>query len=311
MAFSTVFTQILILFMIMAAGFAAGKAKVFSEKASKDLSALLIRVATPALVIVSMLREYDSRLMIDALLTLAVTFSAFGVAIILNLLLSKVLKVKNSRRGIWVLTTTFTNSGFMGFPVALALFGREGLFLAAFANLAQNLLMFSVGVRLVVRDNPDKDHQAEPFLKTMLSPVNISLVIGLVLFFLQIPVPEPATDALEKIAGIVTPVSMIVVGLNISKYRPLDVLKDRDAILAAVLHALLIPFILLLTLKLIPFREGSIVPAVSVLILSMPVSSISQALAEQYGSDSTFTSHAIFIGNLICLGVCPLIMTLI
>ena len=54
--------------------------------------------------------------------------------------ISKVLKVPAGRRGIWSFGATFCNNGFMGFPVALALFGEEGLALAVMFGVPFNLI---------------------------------------------------------------------------------------------------------------------------------------------------------------------------
>lgn len=309
MSFITVFSHVFVLFVIMITGFVAGKAKFFSSAASKDFSALLLKIATPALIISSMLREFDGELLTDALLCLLIGLSTFGGGMLINYAIARPLRIKQSHRGIWSVATSFTNTGFMGFPMALAVFGEKGLFLAAFINLAQTILIFSCGVRLTISDS-DRENKESP-LKTMLSPVNISLIIGLVLFLTQADVPTAAEDAVRTVAAIVTPVSMIIVGLDISKYRLSEVIKDRDACISAIINTVFIPLMLLGIFRLIPFREGSIVPGVSVLIMTMPAPSVSQAIAEQYGGDSAFTSHTIFLTSLLCLVTCPAIMTLI
>ena len=317
MSYVTVLTQVGILFGMMAVGFVAGKFKIFTEKATKDLSSLLLYVATPAMVINSMIREYDGNLIVDAMLCLGIGIAVFVFGMATSLALSKALKIKKERRSIWVIAASFTNPGFMGFPVALAIFGKDGLFLAAFINLAQNLVLYTWGEALMAKTceghvGPGGEVlKKEPLWRTLLSPMNIAAVIGLVIFFFEIPIFGPVHTVIETIGGLVTPLSMMIVGITISKKSLIEVVKDKDAFTSVIFHMILIPLLLLGVLKLIPFREGSIVPAISVLLMTMPIASMTQIFAENYDADPQFASHAVFISNTLCLVTCPLIMMLV
>jgi malate permease and related proteins len=58
---------------------------------------------------------------------------------------------RGKKQGVWQLAGTFSNIGYMGFPVIGAMFGANGLFLATFANIAYNLFYFSIGVVMISR----------------------------------------------------------------------------------------------------------------------------------------------------------------
>lgn len=310
MSYTTVLTQVSILFVMMVIGYITGRAGMFSEKVQEDLSSLLLYIATPALVLNSMIREYDATLVTDALICLGIGLAVFAFGLLITKPLAKLFKVDLQRTGIWRVAASFTNPGFMGFPMTLALFGSDGLFLAAFINLAQNILLYSWGVRVVMQDS--KEAQAkEHFLRTFLSPINVSLIVGLVIFFFQIPIPAPAQDLISKVASIVTPVSMFIVGITISRHKLVEVIKDKDAFTAAGVHLVIVPLILVGVLKFFNFHEGSLVPGVCVLLMTMPVASMTQIIAVKYKSDADFGAHVVFIANILCLLTCPLIMMLV
>ena len=68
----------------------------------------------------------------------------------------KVFKVKEERQGIWLMGTTFSNVGFMGFPVIHAMYGENGLFLTSFVNIAFNISFYSIGVFILTMGQEQK-----------------------------------------------------------------------------------------------------------------------------------------------------------
>ncbi len=324
MSFEIIFTQILVMFLMVIVGFIMGRRGVFSERISHDISVILLEVATPALIINSMIREFDLDLIRDALLCFAIGMVYFLLMMALNLGLFRVLRVRKNHRGLWVLAASFTNPGFMGFPLVLAILGGEGLFLASFINMAFNIVIYTLGERLVLADS-DGSHEKPPLIRTLLSPINIATLIGLVIFFGQVPLSGFVANApgwlvsfwgvittvLKNLGNLVTPLAMFLVGLAISRSSLRRTVTDRDAITAVIIDMVVGPLLLLGVLHFIPFREGSLVVQVSMLIMLMSVATSVQMMADRYDGDSEFAGHAIFLSNVLCLVSVPLIMMLV
>ncbi|HEY8500115.1 MAG TPA: AEC family transporter, partial [Clostridia bacterium] len=68
MKFDIVLNQVMILFIIMIAGVAAGKAGIISGGVSKKLSELLLNVTSPMMVLGSFFLEYSREKLFDGLL---------------------------------------------------------------------------------------------------------------------------------------------------------------------------------------------------------------------------------------------------
>ena len=131
MNFGIIVNNLLIIFLMIAVGFAVGKAGLLSEKASGDFTSFLMKVTLPCMIFSSMIREYDAALIRDSVIGIVLCFVMLSLITVLCWHLSARLGMKESQRGTWMLSTTFGNSGFMGFPLALAIFGQDGLMLAA------------------------------------------------------------------------------------------------------------------------------------------------------------------------------------
>ena len=121
-------------------GFAAVRLKVVPAQTSKPLSSLLMKVTLPATVFASMIRPFDPDFLKLGLTAIALSLLFFSLFAPLTLTLSRLLRIPDGKRGMWCCCATFSNTGFMGFPVAYALFGDEGLILAVLINIPFNFL---------------------------------------------------------------------------------------------------------------------------------------------------------------------------
>ena len=145
------------------------------------LSHLLMTVLGPAMVFHSLLRPFEAEFLHESLVVAALGLGLYLGLTGLSLAAAYIFRVSKNRRGTWAICVAFPNNGFMGFPVALALFGEEGLTLTVILSIPFNLLMYSVGAKMVCMDLPrDGSAQAISWGKVIFSVINLSLVVGLV-----------------------------------------------------------------------------------------------------------------------------------
>ena len=111
--------------------------------------------------------------------------------VILSQPLSRLFRVPKGRRGMGALCCSFCNNGFMGYPVAYALFGEEGMALAVMLGVPFNLLLYSLGAKLAASDGEaEKEAATVSWGKVLFSAVNLAIVLGLTFYCLQVSVPE-------------------------------------------------------------------------------------------------------------------------
>ena len=175
-----VFSSLIGLFLLMGVGWVSVKTKIVPPAASAPMSSLLLKVTLPCTIFSSLAtREFDSAFLVDGVIIIVIGLVLFPLYAALSWGISKVLKVPAGRRGIWSFGATFCNNGFMGFPVALALFGEEGLALAVMFGVPFNLLVYTLGVRMVCADC-GTDAQPVNLVRTLLSNINIALILSLI-----------------------------------------------------------------------------------------------------------------------------------
>lgn len=310
MSFETLLTNLVGLFLLIAVGFAAVRGRIIPAEASRPLSALLLKITLPATIFTSMVRPFDPSFVRDSVtifLLGMVCFLSYGA---LSLGAARLCRVPEGRRGIWSFCATFCNNGFMGYPVAQALFGSEGLALAVILGIPFNLLVYTMGAKMVCLDRP-KDGTAPglSIRSALVSPINASILLGLAAYCLQLPVPEMVMMPLGHLSNVTTPLSMFVTGMNLAQGRAADILRDRDAFTSTALRLLILPLLTAGALRLLPI-SGELVKGVTLVILSMPAPAVATILAEQYRGNTELGARIVFLSSLLCIVTIPL-MTLL
>ena len=109
------------------------------------------------------------------------------------------------QKGVWRYALAFPNVGFIGYPVAVALFGDGALFYAAILALPFNLLSYSLGPLLLAG-------AARFRWKQLFTPCIVASVLGLVLALTRLRPPALVGEMLDFVGDITVPLSLLVVG---------------------------------------------------------------------------------------------------
>ena len=292
-------------------GFAAVRLKVVPAQTSKPLSSLLMKVTLPATVFASMIRPFDPDFLKLGLTAIALSLLFFSLFAPLTLTLSRLLRIPDGKRGMWCCCATFSNTGFMGFPVAYALFGDEGLILAVLINIPFNFLLYSVGVWMVCKDAP-RDGARGGFSPRaiLLTPLNVGLMLGLVFYFAQLSVPEAIFTPIQHLSNVTTPLSMLVTGMNLAQGKASDVIRDRSAITSSLTRLLVCPVIAWAIMRLIPGLD-TLVMGVTLVIMAMPSPAATPIIGEQYNGNVQLGARVVFLSSLLCIVTLPLVSLLL
>lgn len=297
------------LFLLIGVGFFVVRAGLIPAGTSKPLSTLLMKVTVPATIVCSMLRPFDPgflKLGASMILVGAVMFPLFAA---LSMGLSKLLRVPEGRRGMWCCCATFCNNGFMGFPVALALFGEEGLALTVMLSIPFNFLLYSLGAKMVCMDVTGAQKPLS-WGRAVLNLVNLSMAVGLVLYFTQFRLPQAVLGPLGYLSDATTPLSMIVTGMNLSQGKMSDVLRDRDAFTASGARLLLFPMLAWALMRLVPGLDALVVGA-AVINFAMPAPAAATFIGEEHGGCTQLAARIVFLSSLLCMAAIPLVSLLL
>jgi predicted permease len=251
----------------------------------------------------------------ELFLLIAICIAQYGVVTALSFPLARLVSPSAGNRGIYRNFLIVSNNGFMGFPVGLAMFGHIGMFYMVIINCIINLFIFTIGIWNVKKDvaagMPRKAGDGgtvRHMLKDMINPPIVALLIGFFLMFTGIRLPEAVTDVLDTIGGMMAPLSMIVIGLQLTESKLGGIILNRRLIAMALIK--LIGLGTLNFLVLFPFyMNGSLTPLlVGVLTLNvlLPCATVPVMLADEYGGNVKLAAEGTFLTTLFSMITIPI-----
>ena len=155
-------------------------------------------------------------------------------------------KVPVGRRGIMLNTFVNANTVFMGLPLNLSLWGRSDAVLLVY-YVINTLSIFTVGTYVVATDRPDGNKNKGIEWKSLCSPPLIAFLVALAVVALTFQFQR--LHKIPLIVGsLVTPLSLMYIGINLNQ-SGLGTLKiDRDTVLALSGRFIIFPMLMVLVL---------------------------------------------------------------
>lgn len=253
-----VFVNVLVLFMLLFLGFILGRRKIIAYSSIKDLTNLLIDVSIPCTIVVSLIKPYSSLLMRNTVEVFVVVMIYHLVVAAIAYFLTGVMKVDPKKRGSWIFAIVFSNNGFMGYPLMYALYGSDGLFIMAMGNVAQNVLIFSLGLKIVTMNYGGGDRIR--LRSIIFTKQNIAVVIGLIIFVTQLAVPKPIVTLLTYVSNLTVPLSMMVVGMSLSRYEVKNMFTDKEVYRLTLVRMIIFPALMVLAFRLLNVNISASLP---------------------------------------------------
>lgn len=297
--------NVFILFALAFIGYVAGVKKIISPGGVKELSNLLIKVTVPLTIVFSMIRPYNPEVAHTARMVVLGCLIYMPVLAAIGFGLAKVFRVGYRREGLWTFMLTFTNNGFLGMPFMYALFGVDGLLFMTLANTVQQLLLYTGGVYMVKRGYYPQEKI--DWKSLFITNVNIAIVIGVIIFVNQIPIPAEVVSVLEYMAGMNTPLSMMVVGLSLSHYPLATMFTEKHAYILAFFRLVAFPLLTYAVMRMIGLEKGAMLTTTLLYSTALPSPALGSILAVKYDTDPQFAAQCVFITTTLALLTLPII----
>ena len=289
--------QIAIMALLMAVGIYLSRKGFLSSQGTKDLGAILLRIIIPCVIVKSYITTYSRERLLELALSAGLALAAFILAMgIADLVYGKRRRIEN-------FASAFCNAGFIGIPLAQAVIGDEGVFYMAASVALLNLFQWTYGVYIMT------DRRDSISAKTIAkNPVVIAIVIGIALFLSRLPVPGIVTSTLGYIAGMNTPVAMILMGTYMAKL-PWRKLLDKRAYGCVLLRLVIIPAVVLLVFWALPISNQNVALA-AYLAAATPVGANICVFAQQYDCDYEFSVVTVCLSTVLSIVTVPLMVSL-
>ena len=295
-------TEVLVLFLIMAAGYYARRRKFIDATTNRGITELILNVTLPMMVVVSFTFDFNREMLSTAMKLLMVSFGLHVALYFISGLFFR--RHPQETRSVLRFMTIFSNSAFMGYPVLQSLYGKIGIFYASIFGVPFTIALWSLGVMLFTGE---KGPQA--LKKALINPGVLAVVAGLVIFIGSIKLPPPLLKACELVGSTTTPLSMIVVGATLADTRLRDLFSGLAIYYGSAVRLLLVPLLVLAVLSLLGIK--GMVLGICVVSMAMPAAANTAMFAEKYDGDTQLASRCIFLSTALSLLTIPLVIAIL
>lgn len=292
------FRQNVIMFLYLLIGYILYKKRVISATGSGEIGKLLLHVVMPAAIIKSYMKEFS----IEMLSGFLISFGAALGALLLSMFVSTL--VFRGRSAVRQFGAAFSNAGFIGIPLVQMTLGEDAVFYIASYVAILNILQWTYGVYVITGDRTQISLK-----KVVTNPIAVSLVIGLLLFFLPIRLPEIVTGIIGTLASMNGPLAMVVLGAYLAQVALKELFTDKLTYLCAAVRLLLIPSLTLGGLLLITDGYATVRLAV-LLAAAAPVGSNVAIFAQIYHKEYTDAVKDVCLSTVFSILTMPLVIGL-
>ena len=242
--FLATLNPMLMLFLIIAIGFALRKLNILPETAGKTMAKLETWVFCPALSFLSMVRYCTVETIVTHATNLLFSILVIVIAIPVGILLAKLfVKKKCDERGIFCYALVFANSGYMGDPLILSLLGEEALAYYKLFCVPVSIGILTWGVSMLI----PKGEKKGDLIKAVFNPPMVALFLGIfagLLGFGKV-MPEFLGSTLESLMSCMGPVAMLLAGFTIAGYNTREIIGDKKVYISSILRMTAIPALLI------------------------------------------------------------------
>ena len=200
--------QLAVLFLIMGCGFLLVKLHLVKSQESRTLSVITLYLIMPCVIINAFQIDYSREIRDGFLLALLAAVLVHVILFLLCWILGKLLKFSSVEKA----SLIYSNAGNLIIPLVTAVLGKEWVIYASAFLCVQTVVLWTHGQSLM------KESKGISW-KKILSNINlIAIVIGILLFFTQLPLPSVLTDTIDTLSSTIGPVSMLHPALYRKKF---------------------------------------------------------------------------------------------
>lgn len=295
--------QVLILYLIVAVGFAADKLKVFKQTTAKLSNDLLFYIITPCVIIQSFMNmTFD----VKTVKSLGIAFLCMAGTLTMGMLISiPFFNKSGDNKAIFKYAVNYGNMGYMALPLCQAMLGNEGVFYCSAGVVAFNIFSFTHGIWVMTKS---KGNSSFDFKKLLFNPGVISVLIGMPFFIFDINLPQVFDTAVGHVSNLNTPLAMLFFGTYIANTDLKNMFKLKENYLVALLKLLVLPAIMLGIYKLVGV-SGTLLSA-CMISASVPSANNTVMFSAKYGKDTGVASQVVSFNSGLSVLTIPLMVAL-
>ncbi|MDO4855185.1 MAG: AEC family transporter [Limosilactobacillus gorillae] len=317
--FWTSIQSVLSIIIMMAIGYICKGRGWFDESFSKALSQIIMKVALPCSIFISMLDRFKISQLKSLSVGLIYTIIAFAIGFAISWLIVSVFRVPANQRGLMIIGINGANTVFIGLPLNIALFGNVSIPYLLVYYIVNTIVIWTFGVWIIAAYDPTTKGKVSIDWKHFL-PAPLWGFIVAIPFLIWMPnastqLPTFITTTLTDIGALVTPLSLIYIGIMLKDFGIKSVHFGKSLNLAIFGRFIISPIIMFAIIYVgahgIHIHMTDMFSKTLIIQSATPTFAVLPILADQYHSDVKFATSLVVATSCLFVIVVPIIMGLL
>ncbi len=283
------YETIIAIVVLIIIGYICRRLEFLRPEDTQTLNKIVVYIAIPSLIFLAMYSADLSH--IETLGT--ITLTCIMVGLLCGSIAYIFARLKNyPSKTKWSLVTTSAlfNSGFLGYPVVLGVFGGVGLVRAVFYDVGSTVLFISFGILLMFIYGGSYQSIAR---RSLLFPPFLAVVLGILANLFHFPLGSVVPNILDYLSGAAIPIIMLSLGLSLEFKEVYEHISAASFV--SVIRLVISPLIAVILASIVGL--SGINYSVTVVQAGMPSAMLSLVLAITYNLDVKVTAACIFLST--------------
>ena len=299
--FSTLIV-VLPIFALIFAGWGARRLGVLGPQATTELNRFVVYLALPALLfdIIAHARWAD--------VWQPGFIATFGLSSAVIFVLALAIRLRRPRHladaAIDGLNAAYANTGFIGFPLALVVLGRDSLAPTLVATILTVCVLFAAAIILIeigLQTEARRSHLVLKVAKSLVrNPLLVAPVLGALVPLAGFGIPAPIEVFFKLLGGAASPCALVALGLFLAAERGAAE-RDAGSTVFLVGAKLVLQPIVAWVLATLVFRLPPLLTHSAVLLAALPTGTGPFMLAEFYRREASVTCNAILVSTIVSI----------
>lgn len=293
-----IFEKLISMFLIILFGYFLAKTDVLDNNGSQQLVKMLNKYVIPITIIMAFQQEFSQQQFIN------LGWALLG-AVLLHLIRIPLAHFMGWRGNkIDRHSIIFSNSGFLGIPITLAILGYEGVFYLSLFIVVSSILRWTYGVHTL-----SEGKENITLKSAFINPASIGLYIGLALYLLEIQLPTILASSMDSIVGLNSPLGMIILGGYLARGSLKAIFNSKQAYWTTFMRLIFTPLIGLVVIWLLPIEDPYVLLVLA--ITNCTPTAVNTALFSQlYGGDYEYGARLVILTTMMSLITMPVMLFL-
>lgn len=300
-----VIKEVIILLVLMLIGIASIKLRIMTVELYEGLGKFTISIALPALIFRTITTLGGRDVILSSIESVAISVILIAINFGVGILVAKLSGLRGVKADTHISATAIGNLGYIGLPIVSALYNSQGLLVVSIYMIFDVMLNWTIGINMM---DQNKDKSPEEIFMSLVTPLNVTLLISIVLLLLNVTPSGLIFDTIAGIGSTTKYLSIIYLGAKLVTVN----FKGAHKEISIYLHILfkLIAFPVIVYLLGLNFIDPIILKTF-VIIMALPTTTSFPVFANSKGGDEDYSVKITFVGTLVSLITIPLVVWII